>query len=134
MAKEPIYLAFKWTVSRGRDTYGYNICTLTDPNGGKYRCNGGGYDMQGTVFAQWLTENYKDRLAALAERKRQSDDCAFYGLTVRPDSWYLDGGCGLSCMETIAKAIGLVIAGDYRRKTGLQGFIITDTVEAQPHV
>lgn len=55
----------KWTVSRGRDTYGYNICTLYIRGQKVARCNGGGYDMQGTVFGSWLAYAYADRLMKL---------------------------------------------------------------------
>lgn len=40
-------LALSWSVSRGRDTYGYNICRLDDTSTGeRFKCMGGGYDMQ----------------------------------------------------------------------------------------
>ena len=55
-------LKFKWTVSKSRDSYGYNICTLI-VNGEKVsRCNGGGYDMKGTCFGNWLAYQFKDEL------------------------------------------------------------------------
>lgn len=39
-------LKFKWTISRARETLGYNVVTLY-VNGSKVaRCNGGGYDMK----------------------------------------------------------------------------------------
>jgi len=63
------YLALSWSVSRGRDTYGYNICRLDVEHGGKrYRCNRGGYDMVGTVVADWLCGTYQERLQTLAMR------------------------------------------------------------------
>ena len=49
-------LEFIWTVSRGRETYGYNICSLYS-NGVKVSsCNGGGYDMQGVCLANYLNK------------------------------------------------------------------------------
>lgn len=81
-------LEFKWTVSRGRDTYGYNICTLYTDGVKVARCNGGGYDMKGTCLGNFIAHAYADRLLALkpqdmpaqshweAERARQCDgDC-----------------------------------------------------------
>lgn len=36
------YLSLSWSISRGRDTYGYNIARLDDHATGKrYRCSGG---------------------------------------------------------------------------------------------
>lgn len=58
-------LEFKWTTSRARDTYGYNVCTLY-VNGRKVaRTCGGGYDMKGTVLGDFIAKHYADRLNAL---------------------------------------------------------------------
>ena len=35
-------LTFKWTVSKGRETYGHNICTLFVDGKKIASCNGGG--------------------------------------------------------------------------------------------
>lgn len=59
------YLEFKWTVSRGRDTYGYNICTLYVDGEKVARCNGGGYDMAGTCLGDFVARQYADRLLSL---------------------------------------------------------------------
>lgn len=64
-----IYLEFKWTVSRGRDTYGYNICTLYADGTRVARCNGGGYDMQGTNLGNYIASHYAERLLALDPNK-----------------------------------------------------------------
>lgn len=62
-------LALSWSVSRGRDTYGYNICRLDDTSTEeRFKCMGGGYDMQGTVFGSWLEAGYQDRLVELKDR------------------------------------------------------------------
>lgn len=58
-------LEFKWTTSRGRDTYGYNICTLYVDGRKAARCNGGGYDMKGTCLGDWVARAYRDRLLDL---------------------------------------------------------------------
>src|SRR5689334_12933923 len=61
-------LEFKWTVSRDAGTYGYNISTLRDRLGGKLgRCNGGGYDMKGTSFGQYVERQFQPELLALAQ-------------------------------------------------------------------
>lgn len=75
-------LQLSWGISKGRDTYGYNICRLDAPgyypkNSGtdnppfvqpkRYRCSGGGYDMTGTVVGNWLQSRYQDRLMQLAQ-------------------------------------------------------------------
>ena len=111
----------KWTVSRATNTYGYNICSLYQNKKKVTFCKGGGYDMKGTCLGDWLKINYEDRLKKLC-----SSD--FYGLkfiTVTNGKHIsqklyspgckvsLDGSCGWSSMESIAKAIGLEIVQTY---------------------
>lgn len=60
-------LEFKWTVSRARDSAGYNICTLYFDGRKVGRCNGGGYDMKGTSLGLFIAREYKDRLLKLKE-------------------------------------------------------------------
>jgi len=100
-------LKIKWSVSRGRDTYGWNICTLYDGDRA-YRTKGGGYDMVGTVFGEWLLAHYSDKIEKL-------DQGQFYGLECYNGQTYLDGACGLNCMIKIAKAIGLGIREYYNQ-------------------
>lgn len=52
----------RWTVSRARDSYGYNICTLWQDGERIARCDGGGYDMVGTVFGVFIAKQFADRL------------------------------------------------------------------------
>jgi hypothetical protein len=117
------YLAINWTTSRGRDTYGYNLVSLTDTDTGRrYRTCGGGYDMTGTVLGDWLENRYQSELIAyVASRTASLADCGYnvpgyrrlpdlYGMTVRPDGRIeLDGACGESCMVRVAEAIGLTV-------------------------
>tara|TARA_Y100001970_G_scaffold111694_1_gene139388 strand:+ start:985 stop:1464 length:480 start_codon:yes stop_codon:yes gene_type:complete len=77
--QERYNLKYKWTVSKAVDTYGYDICTLF-VNGDKVsRCNGGGYDMQGTCLGDWIERKFKDDLLQLKE--------TFYGLTFHNPNW-----------------------------------------------
>ena len=96
------YLKLKWSVSKGRDTYGYNICTLIDGNTDKkHRCMGGGYDMTGTVVGKWLETTFQQRL-------RATDLTGFYGVRKHPDGHVaLEGSCGLDSMWRIAEKIGM---------------------------
>ena len=98
-------LAFKWTVSRGQDTYGYNIVSLWINRQKVSSCNGGGYDMQGPAIAEWMKQEFSEKLKKLT---------GFYGLSFYntkrkklQKTWskdcnvHLDGACGFSCMERI---------------------------------
>jgi len=83
---------FKWSVSRGRDTYGYNICTAYVDGQKVGKSMGGGYDMKGAALAKWLEQFVRP-------------EHNFYGLNRRDDgSFYLDGACGL---DTLLRGLGL---------------------------
>ncbi len=107
-------LSFKWTVSRGRYSYGYNICSLYVDGKKVASCNGGGYDMKGTVLANWVESVFYEELKKL----KPAD---FYGLSIynknykrlkqfRPGArLVLDGACGFPSIERILQAIGFYI-------------------------
>jgi len=139
-------LTLHWSTSRGRDTYGYNIRRITDITTGKhYRTCGGGYDMTGSVFGEWLNDVYADRLQAIGHRaaayyskaggyKTHTDANGYrlrgyiYGMTRNDDTGRvtLDGACGMSCMEDIAQEIGLTLKRVTDRKGNTIAFIVTD--------
>ena len=126
-------LEIRWTKSRGIETYGWNIVTLYDGDT-KYRTNGGGFDMDGTVFAMWLQANYMTDIIAKCKPidyglhfiDREGD----YGFFTKDGKYWLDGGCGLDNIKRIAKAIGLDIEFVYARKKGLTNILIFNTGEA----
>lgn len=138
------HLSLSWSVSKGRETYGYNICRLDDRNNGqRFKCMGGGYDMIGTVFGAWLSTYYQDRLLVLKERAnyfietgkmtRANDrGDSLYGMTyiAEDNRISLDGACGLECMIRIAGEIGLDIEREYiakgRRRGQTIGWFISE--------
>lgn len=128
-------LTLSWSISKGRDTYRYNICRLDDRNNGKrFRCMGGGYDMIGTVFGDWLETYYQNELMAIKDQSDRfyndrhylndnSEKDTFYGMTYNQvkDYVHLDGACGIESMVRIAEAIGLEIERDYIAKGRRRG-------------
>lgn len=138
-------LSFHWGTSRGRDTYGYAICTLKDNGEKAGQCNGGGYDMQGTSLAEWMTEAFQPDLVKLGKKYGvsiwgvQSKSSLpegpkarkVYGLRLTLDegkySAGLDGGCGMSSMQHILKLIGLRLA--YRPTGRKSGVYIVERME-----
>lgn len=88
-------ISIRWGTSRGRDSYGYTTCSLRNSGGQRVAaCNGGGFDMRGTVVGNWLARTFRDELLALKPRqmpeqshydyntcKRVDDGRSFYGLT-----------------------------------------------------
>jgi len=140
MTTELNYLPLSWAVSRGRDTYGYNICRLDDKATGKrYRCSGGGYDMQGTVLGQWLQNVHQERLQILkAHNADKLEPCgytvdgwmkipSFYGLTYDiMGKAIIDGACGVESVIKIAEACGISITSDWNRRANRKnGFFIS---------
>lgn len=106
-----ITLNIKVTTSKAQDSYGCNRVTLTDTrNGKKYATVGYGYDMRGTVFGDWLTDYYQQKL-----RENRNKVTALYGASSQGESVYLDGGCGFECMVRIAACIGVDIERVYTR-------------------
>lgn len=112
-------LELKWSVSKARDTYGYNRLTITDGRGFKDSCCGGGYDMQGTAFASFINAKYENRFYNL-------DQTDYYGLyTDSKNERYVNGSCGLECVRKIAEAIGLKLEFIYSK--GLKFILVEDT-------
>lgn len=115
-------LRVKYTISRGQDTYGYNLVTLY-VNGKKHnRTCGGGYDMTGTVIGEYITREYNDRLKELEANSGSLDETGtgYYGVSHydnKENKWLkhanentstcLDGACGINCVKQVAAAIGL---------------------------
>lgn len=119
--REGSIFEFKRTTSRGRDTYGYAICTLYVDGVKATCCNGGGYDMRGTCLGEWITEAFQDKLRKLPANSGSGDKLkGFYGLSHFDQSskkWVhtwnknvkkssCNGACGFSTMECILTACG----------------------------
>lgn len=129
-------LTLSWSTSRGQDTYGYNIARLDDTSTGKrYRCMGGGYDMVGTVFADWLQETHQTELQLICGRAasrveenglvRSDHPHTLYGMTEgRDGEILLDGACGLESIRRVAEAIGLSVRTLSNRRGHATGFVV----------
>jgi hypothetical protein len=84
---------------------------------------GGGYDITGTVFGEWLVATMQAELRKLAQDgrayyvKRKGEPYtvndspeSLYGLYLREDgSVSVDGACGFSCVRRIAEAAGATV-------------------------
>lgn len=138
MRKSIHRLDIAWATSRGRDTYGYNICRLDDDiTGRRFRTCGGGYDMVGTVFGEWLESTYPEKLKALTSGV-ELVDCGYtvkgwkkrpdlYGLTFAPDgSPRLDGACGIESMRRIAEACGFEVEWSGNKKGHTRAYYVQE--------
>ena len=118
---EQHFLSFKWSVSRGRDTYGYNICSLWVDGTKVEGCNGGGYDMMGTCLGNWMEKKFQQELKTL-------DINQFYGLREHDGVRYLDGACGFSSMERVANALGYKLIRNRNNGNKVQHYILQKEV------
>lgn len=136
-------VSISWGISRGRDSYGWNICRAISRQTGKtYRTIGGGYDMVGTVIGDWFAAEYQAELHALYARdymkfKAYSNTghhahCELHGLFARPDgSFYMDGGTGIDCMLRIIEACGFEHQRQYNPRTrskATTGYLISKEI------
>jgi hypothetical protein len=147
-AVEPTYLSVTWGISRAQDTYGYNRVQVQDVETNKrFSACGGGYDMLGSAFGEWLQKTHQSLLLAYSDMahdtcvqyeqgkpwQRTENRQGLYGMTLNTrlgvQDISLDGGCGLDCMIKIARAIGLTVdpVKTYNRKgqsTGISGWYV----------
>jgi len=87
-------LQTRWGVSRARDTYGYNICSLYVNRRKVASCNGGGYDMTGTVVGNWIAQTFPKKLHAKIKKE-------FYGLSFHDPNY--DPGKAVIEGQTVAE-------------------------------
>lgn len=136
-------LALSWSTSRGRDTYGYNICRLDDTSftGKRYKCDGGGYDMVGTCLGMWAEDKKQAELATLAHRVADDYlDKAYkppadklYGLRRLSDGTFaIDGACGVDSVIRILEALGYEVSGDYGKRK-LEGYYVSKEVSNEEY-
>jgi hypothetical protein len=133
------FLPLTWATSRGRDTYGYNVCRLDDSTTDtRFRCSGGGYDLIGTVFGNWLESVHQESLLTLRDRfdswsretgfvRQENNPARLYGATYYPakNRVSLDGACGVESMRAIAEAIGVSVTRSYNRRGHTNGFFVS---------
>lgn len=101
-------LTFKATTSKAKETFGWNVITLTADNKRVAREVGGGYDMFGSALGAWMEAEFETQLKKLHSNK-------FYGVFFwntktrkRQATWTgdhvrmsVDGGCGWESMLNI---------------------------------
>lgn len=143
-------LAISWAVSRGRDTYGYNICRLDDVRTGqRFRTCGGGYDMVGTVLGDWLEDVKHSELMTLIGNNPElayydSIDSKRLETPTRPNALYgvyayykdgklvevkVDGGCGVNSVQRVIEVLGYTFESVYnKRKQTTTDYIISKEI------
>ena len=102
-------LVFTWGTSRGQDTYGYTTVSCKFNNEKMGYCSGGGYDMKGTVFAQFVDKMFHEELKRCSTKGHYG--FSFYNKKTRKsqtqwssncyDTEFLDGGCGFNCIQKV---------------------------------
>jgi len=90
-------LTVKWGVSRGQTSYGYTLCSAWADGTRVAACNGGGYDMWGTVLGGWASREYADRLRAL--KPQDMPEQSHWEPAEKPSRYCENERCGQSKRE-----------------------------------
>lgn len=101
-----------WRVGTSR-AYGCEGQTLVSAllNGNKVgQCRGGGYDMRGSCFGDFLNAAFHPEMVRLVQESEKE----LYGL--RGYNGYVNGACGLDCMFRIFNELGY--EAEYVRGSG----------------
>ena len=122
----------RWGVHRGT---GYDECRLRIDRKTVSRCNGGGYDMVGTVWGDWLAKRFAAELRQIKTpmygltwhdpnfnadstvlpggqsllRYQAAAAASSHTITDRHTVPHIDGATGYNCVQSIALAIGVRI-------------------------
>lgn len=102
-AKGSYTLTVRWGVSRGADSYGYTTCSLKVAGVRRGYCNGGGYDMTGTVLGQFIADEFSEELRSMGTRELvRGSRASFYGLSFHDPSF----NPGRVVLETADELLG----------------------------
>jgi hypothetical protein len=107
-------LEIKWGTSRGRETYGYTTCSLYVDGRKVESCNGGGYDMEGTVIGNYIARRFSAELCKLSiphttrngEPVQEYYDLTFRDPNYNPASALVEGET-VEAREAAGKSLGL---------------------------
>ena len=99
-----IVLEEKWSVSKGRETYGYNICSLWYAGIKIASCNGGGYDMTSSSLSIFINLYFQDRLNSITSENFE------YGLYENVNgNNYISYGIGVNAINKIIQHCGMFV-------------------------
>ena len=117
-----ITLEEKWSVSKGYNTYGYNICSLWYGNVKVATCNGGGYDMQSTSVSNFINLYFQDRLNSITSENFE------YGLYKNVDgNNYISYGIGVNAINRIIQHCGMSVrVNEVKVKRHYEKYIIIE--------
>jgi len=96
-----------WGTSRGMDTYGYTTCSCIPNNGKRASCNGGGYDMEGTVLADVFAREFSDEIKEYL-KKGEEETGSFVRLTDKGEV-LMDGAVGTDTVIRFMERCGIRI-------------------------
>ena len=103
-------LKFKYTTSKGRDTYNYNICSLWVDGEKQSSTCGGGYDMKGKALGNWIARKFQNELLEFKEE--------FYGLKFYDPNWQPSTEClEKEKKDELTKLTGLARYQDFYKQS-----------------
>lgn len=116
-----IVLEERWSISKGRETYGYNICSLWYSGIKVASTNGGGYDMQSTVISNFINLYFQDRLNSIPTENFE------YGLCTNGDNNYISYGIGINSINKIIQHCGMKVrVNEVKVKRHYETYIIIE--------
>jgi hypothetical protein len=93
----------KWTIQRST---GYNVCNLYVNDKKVASCNGGGYDMVGTVFGDWVAKTFPELLRTRI--KKTFSGLSFHNPNFDPSKAEVPGtGKTVEELEKTGESLGL---------------------------
>ena len=103
-------LKFKYTTSKGRDSYGYNICSLWVDGEKQSSTCGGGYDMKGKALGNWIARKFEKELLKFNK--------SFYGLTFHDPNYQPSKEClKEEEKDELTKLTGLARLRDFHKQS-----------------
>jgi hypothetical protein len=126
-----------WSISKAKDTYGYNRLTALDlETKKKYVAIGGGYDMLGTVIGDLVADKLQSHISMLTPYyiitnnyglEKTNSRNAFYGLTFNQltGKAIIENGCGMANVTKIIEACGYQLTGFYAKSKKESYLVLT---------
>jgi hypothetical protein len=100
-----VRVSFKWSHSRAAMTYGYLVCRCYADGVRMAGCNGGGYDLRGTAFGDYVARAFANELRTRI--KTPMAGLTFHNPKHDPGATKLPGGKTVAEAEAAGESLGL---------------------------
>ena len=100
-----IVLEERWSISKGRETFGYNINSLWFAGIKVASCNGGGYDMTSSSLSNFINLYFQDRLNSITN---ENFEYGLYENNITGNN-YISYGIGVNAINKIIQHCGMSV-------------------------